>query len=361
MPQSKSGHVTLSDVANATGYSVSTVSIILSGAPLSANVAASTRETIRAAAKRLGYHPDARARSLRKQRSGTIGVLAYDLSDPYCMPVVQGVQHGLQATDYLPLVMDAQTERKVFDKSLRLMLERRVEGVVVIASWMFDETSLLADIKKNGVPTLVVGRDLTPSGITSYLLDNEQGGRLAMEHLLQLGHKKIAVIRGPDGMFDSAPRWKGMLRALQQTSVTLAEQLTPQLPLLNTPGEAFEAGRSLVKHMLKSRRRFTAILAFDDLTALGVVRGLHEAGKSVPDDCSVVGFDDVLPARVATPAITTVHQPMRQMGLKAIEHMLTLVEKPGAVQELASLCLSTPELVERASTAVAAKKRALLV
>ncbi|MGI4852999.1 MAG: LacI family DNA-binding transcriptional regulator, partial [Janthinobacterium lividum] len=254
MPQRKSGHVTLSDVAKATGYSVSTVSIILSEAPLSAKVAASTRDTIRAAAEEMGYHPDARARALRSQSSGTIGVLAFDLSDPFCMPVVQGIQSGLQKTAYLPLMMDAQTERSVFDYSLRLMLERRVDGVIVIASWTFDENKLLADIKKNAVPMLIVGRDLTGSGITSYLLDNEEGGFLAMEHLVNLGHTRIAVIRGPGEMFDSAPRWIGMQRAAARAGITLRPELTPRLPMLGNPGDAFDGGRAIVTRLLKARR-----------------------------------------------------------------------------------------------------------
>ena len=161
MAQPKSGHVTLLDIARACGFSVSTVSIVLSEAPLSQNVAATTREQIRAMALQLGYHPDAFARSLRRRRSQTIGVLAYDLSDPFCIPIVRGIQLGLHPTNYLPLLMDAQTQRKLFDSYLKMILERRAECVIVIASWIFEETNLLADIEKNHVPIVIVGRDLT--------------------------------------------------------------------------------------------------------------------------------------------------------------------------------------------------------
>lgn len=356
MPQRKSGHVTLSDVARATGFSVSTVSITLSEAPLSANVAASTRDVIRKTAAKLGYHPDARARSLRKRNSGTIGVLAFDLSDPFSMPVVQGIQAGLHDTDYLPLVMDAQTERKVFDHSLRLMLERRVEGVIVIASWVFDESGLLADVQKNSVQILIVGRDLTQRNITSYLLDNEEGGALAMSHLLDLGHRRIAVVRGPDEMFDSAPRWNGILRAAKDRGVSVDPKLVAQLPSIGTTEDAFEGGRAFVHDLVKKRRSFTAVLAFDDMTALGVVRGLAEAGLSVPEECSVIGFDDVLPARVTTPAITTVRQPMREMGQQAIERMLATL-KGGNANAKAACFYCTPELVPRSSTRAVAKKK----
>ncbi|HUD14946.1 MAG TPA: LacI family DNA-binding transcriptional regulator, partial [Terracidiphilus sp.] len=213
MAQRRSGHVTLLDVARACGFSVSTVSIVLSEAPLSQNVAEKTRLHIRAMAQQLGYHPDAFARSLRRRRSQTIGVLAYDLSDPYCIPIVRGIQAGLQPASYLPLLMDAQTQRGLFDNYLQMTLERRAEGVIVIASWVFDETNLLSDVQKNNVPIVIVSRDLTARGVSSILVDNEAGGALAMRHLHELGHRRIAVIRGPEEMFDSQPRWEGVQSA----------------------------------------------------------------------------------------------------------------------------------------------------
>lgn len=349
MPPRKSGHVTLRDVARAAGYSVSTVSITLCEAPLSANIAASTRERIRFIAAKLGYHPDAHARSLRMRSSGTIGVLAFDLSDPFCMPVVRGIQSGLQHSDYLPLVMDAQTERKVFDHYLTLMLERRVEGVIVIASWIFDETNLLGDVKKNAVPLLIVGRDLTSRGITSYLLNNEEGGYLAMRHLIGLGHSRIAVIRGPDEMFDSMPRWKGIKRAAKEYGIVLNPKLVMQLPTFGDSGDAFEGGRTIADHLVAAGEPFTAVLAFDDMTALGVVRGLTQAHIAVPKQCSVMGFDDVLPARVATPAMTTVRQPMREMGLQAVQRMLHTLQKPTTRGRPTRFTLPA-ELIVRGST-----------
>src|ERR1700712_1021242 len=146
--QRRSGHVTLMDIARACECSISTASLVLSEGPLSRKVALKTRQKIRAMAQQLGYHPDAFARSLRRRRSQTIGVLAYDLSDPFCMPIVRGVQAGLQPASYLPLLMDAQTRRGLFDSYLQMSLERRADGVIVIASWVFDETDLLADVKK---------------------------------------------------------------------------------------------------------------------------------------------------------------------------------------------------------------------
>lgn len=348
MADRKSGHVTLQDVARACGFAVSTVSIVLSEAPLSRNVAATTREHIRTTARQLGYYPDAYARSLRRRHSQTIGVLAFDLSDPFCIPTVRGIQEGLQQAEYLPLLIDAQAQRGLFDGYLQMILERRAEGVIVIASWVFEETNLLADIEKNHVPVVIVGRDLTARGISSVLVDNEAGGALAMRHLLELGHRKIAVIRGPEELFDSEPRWAGVQRAADGAGLTLDPGLVFQLPGLFDPTSGFEGGLLFAQRMLASGLPFTAVLAFDDLTALGVVRGLTGAGLRIPEDCSVLGFDDVLPAAVATPGITTIHQPLREMGLQAGSWMLKTLERKAGQAPL--LCMASPELVVRMSS-----------
>jgi DNA-binding LacI/PurR family transcriptional regulator len=347
----RSGHVTLLDIARACGYSVSTVSIVLSEAPLSQNVATSTREQIREMARNLGYHPDAYARSLRRRHSQTVAVLAYDLSDPFCIPIVRGIQSGLQPATYLPLLMDAQTQRRLFDTYLKMILERRAEGVIVIASWIFEETNLLADIKKNNVPIVILGRNMSNREISSLHVDNEAGGAMALQYLIKLGHRKIAVIRGPEELFDSEPRWTGVKRAAAKNNIELDPQLVFQLPNLMDSTSGFEGGLEISMRMLASKRHVTAVLAFDDLTALGVVRGLTAAGLRIPEDCSVVGFDDVLPAIVATPGITTIHQPLKDMGLLAAEWVLEAIRaREDGKSETPHLYKAPPELVIRAST-----------
>ena len=350
MAQRKSGHVTLLDIARACGYSVSTVSIVLSEAPLSQNVAASTREQIRKKARELGYHPDAYARSLRRRRSQTIAVLAYDLSDPFCIPIVHGIQAGLQPANYLPLLVDAHAQRKLFDSYLKMILERRAEGVIVIASWIFQETNLLEDIEKNQVPIVIVGRDLTNRNVSSLLVDNEAGGALALRHLFELGHRRFAIVRGPEELFDTEPRWTGIRRAAAEAGIQIDPKLVFQLPNLTDPTSGFEGGIQISRQMLAARRSFTAVLAFDDLTALGVVRGLHNIGLRVPDDISVVGFDDVLPAAVSTPGITTIRQPLKEMGLLASEWTLQAINSHDQVANRPKLYEAPPELVVRMST-----------
>lgn len=353
-----SNHVTLADVARASGFAASTVSIVLNDAPLARYVAAATKDRIRKAAQSLGYHPDAFARSLRRRRSNTIGLMAFDLSDPFCTPIIRGAQSKLGGTRYLPLLMDAQNQRKQFEAYLELLLERRVEGLIVVANWIFADFHLLADIEKNNVPVAVVDRDMTDSKIHSVLVDNEAGGYLAIEHLHNLGHTRVAVIRGPGELADSEGRWAGIQKYAKKAGLTLDSRFIRQLPDAVDPSSGFEGGIRLTAELLAAKQKsktFSAIVAFDDLTALGAVRALREAGLRVPEDCSVIGFDDVLPAAVSSPGITTIRQPMEEMGEIAASWILEAIEadekperesRPGP-----ELRLLPPVLVERESTA----------
>jgi len=354
--QRKSGHVTLLDIARASGFSVSTVSIVLSEAPLSQNVAATTRSHIRTIAQKLGYHPDAYARSLRRRSTETIGVLAFDLSDPFCTPIMRGIQGSLHPAGYLPLIVDAQAQRKLFDNSLHMILERRADAVIVIASWVFEETNLLADVKKNNVPIAIIGRDLVTQGIDSILVDNEAGGAMAARHLRELGHERIAVIQGPQEMVDTEPRWAGIRKVFAEGGLELDAGLVFQLPGSADPASGFEGGLGIARRMLAGGRSFTAVIAFDDLTALGVVRGMVEAGLRVPEDCSVMGFDDVLPAEVATPAMTTIRQPLKEMGHEAAARVLQAIKRGAGKADRARLHKPAPELVVRKSTALPPSK-----
>lgn len=356
MGQQKSGHITLLDIARACGFSVSTVSLVLSESPRSNSVAAATREHVRAVAQKLGYHPDAYARSLRRRSSQTIGVLAFDLSDPFCIPVIRGIQAGLRPAGYFPLLMDAQAQRGLFDEFLSMTLERRADGIIVIASWLFNEANLLANINKNHVPSVIVGRDLTARGVSSILVDNEAGGAMAVRHLTERGHKKLAIIRGPLELWDSEPRWGGIQNAAALAGLKLDPRLILQLPDSADSTFGFERGLQYAHELLASRGAFTAVVAFDDLTALGVIRGLTESGLRIPQDCSVIGFDDVLPAKVATPALTTIRQPLIEMGLMAAERLLAEIEHGQKKKDPPLLHKPHPELITRGSSSVAPAK-----
>jgi DNA-binding LacI/PurR family transcriptional regulator len=351
--RTKSTHVTLADVARASGFSTSTVSIVLNEAPLSRYVAARTKEHIRKKAEQLGYHPDALARSLSRRHSQTIGVLVFDISDPFCMALLRGIERTLYPTPYLPIIMDADNRPEQFERYLDMLIGRRVEGLILVANWLFAEIDTLSKIEKNKIPITSVGRDLSARSVRSVVVDNEGGGYAALEHLYNLGHRKILTLCGPEELEDSKRRLNGIQRFAAEAGLRLDPRLSVQLPSLMDPVSGFEGGMRLTAELIESKIDFTAILAFDDLTALGAIRALWTAGRRVPDDCSVIGFDDVPHAALASPPITTIRQPMLEMGELAAKLVLDAIEPSSAVGSNSKLLYQLPpELIQRDSTRI---------
>jgi LacI family transcriptional regulator len=353
-PRMRAGtrRLTLSDVAKAAGFSPATVSTVLNNAPLSRYVAAATKATIRETAERLGYRPDIFARSLRSQKSQTIGVLVIDLADPFCTNILQGIERKLLETPYLPVIMDAHNQAQQVNRYVDMMMERRVEGLITVANWLLFDISMLEDISDRELPTVVVGRDLESPTINSVLVDNEAGGYVSMEHLYHLGHREIAFVCGPRHLNDSRLRWRGIRRFAQKAKLRLNPALIKGLPDNLDCSSSFEGSRALTSEFLCSGEPFTAILAFDDISAFGAIRALSEFGRTVPDDCSVIGFDDIPAAALTTPGLTTVHQPMMEMGEFSVECILNSLDQPEGVRN--SFCgqhhTMPPELVLRGST-----------
>jgi DNA-binding LacI/PurR family transcriptional regulator len=348
--QSK-GRTTLADVAKACGFSVSTVSIVLNEAPLAGSISARTKALVREAAASMGYRPDAFARSLRSRRSQLIGIMVFDISDPFCTLILNGIHSTLRTTSYLPIIMDAHNEAAQFERYLGMLLERRIEGLIVVANWMFVDIKRLAAIEQEQIPSVIVGQQMRSSAMSSIMVDNELGGYLALQHLHALGHREIAVIRGPEELPDSRKRWAGILRCAAEVGLKLRPTCVLDLPGASEPTAGFYEGRRITSDLLADGPHCTAILAFDDLTALGAISALHLAGLRVPEDYSVIGFDDVPNASLSTPTLSTVRQPMEHMGVTAAERLLAEMESLQNERSLpAKHWLTTPELVARDST-----------
>lgn len=289
------------------------------------------------------------ARSLRSQRSNTLGVIVFDLADPFCTLILRGIDNALQPTEFLPVVMDAHNDRLRFERYLQMLIDRRVEGLIVVANWLFVKIDALKELSRRKFPTVVVGRDLHRSGVRSVLVDNEAGGYLALKHLYNLGHREIVFLLGPKQLSDSSRRWAGMKRFASEAGLTLKSSLVKELPGSSDPLSGFSAGAELTADLIESGLSFSAIAAFDDMTAFGVMRALADRGRRVPHDCSVVGFDDVPMAELASPALTTIRQPMREMGTLAAEAVCRQLAGNG-VGHRASVELIAPFLVARQST-----------
>lgn len=347
----KTSTVTIRDVAKTSGFSSTTVSIVLNNAPLSRYIPQTTKKKIEVAAKKLGYRPNLFARSLRSKRSHTVGVMVLDMTDPYCTLILRGIENSLFQSGYLPILTDVHNERTRFERYLEMMLDRRIEGLIVLANWLFVDIDLLADLEKSSIPTALIGHELRTDNVSSVIVDNEVGGQLAIQHLHSLGHRKIAFIRGPKALSDSSPRWKGVRAFAQSKHLEIDTRLVVDLPESSDPASSFEAGQKLTEELLKRRRAFTALMAFDDMTAFGAIRALTHAGIRVPEQCSIIGFDDVAPAALCTPALTTVRQPMEAMGSLAVTLVANGISSGLEKREVAAIHRKVaPELVVRDST-----------
>jgi LacI family transcriptional regulator len=344
--------VTIRDVAKRSGFSSTTVSIVLNNAPLSRYIPVKTKKKIERAAEQLGYRPNQFARSLRSKRSHTVGVMVFDMTDPFCTLVLRGIENTLYQASYLPILTDVHNERGRFERYLEMLLDRRIEGLIVLANWLFLDINLLGDLKKNSIPTAMIGCDLNTDSVSSVIVDNEVGGYIALEHLHSLGHRKIAIIRGPKALTDSSPRWRGIRDYARSSKLEIDPRLVADLPESRDPVSSFEAGLKLTEELIRQKRSFTALLAFDDMSAFGAIRALARAGIRVPEQCSVIGFDDVATSALYTPSLTTVRQPMEAMGASAVG---IVVDGINAVLEKRDVAVAVhrkvaPELVVREST-----------
>src|ERR1700676_2782202 len=217
----KGAAVTMRDVATASGFSSATVSIVLNNAPLARYIAPATKKRIEEAAKKLGYRPSAMGRFLRSKRSHSVGVMFFDITDPFCTPILRGIENGLYQASYVPIFADAQNQKSRFERYLEMLLEHHVEALIVVANWLFIDIQLLADLSKRNITAATIGWEMPGNAVSSVMVDNEAGGRLALEHLHQLGHRKIAYIRGPKMLIDSAPRWRGIQKFAQGAGLEL--------------------------------------------------------------------------------------------------------------------------------------------
>jgi LacI family transcriptional regulator len=349
MRASRTSVVTIRDVAGKSGVSVTTVSMVLNDAPLARHIPLATRNRVKRAAKDLGYRPNLFARSLRSNRSQTLGVVVFDITDPYCTQILRGIEDSLYHSGYLPILTDIQNKRARFQRCVELLLERRVEGVIAIANPLYLESDLLQDFAHREVPTVVIGRQLAEDTLSSVVVDNQAGAFAALEHLHGLGHRKVAFIRGPKALVDSAPRWKGLCEFAWQAGMRIDPKLVVEFQGGNSN---YPAAVQLTRELLSRGREFTALVTFDDLTAFAAIGCLTKAGRKVPDDVSVVGFDDIPGAGFYNPPLTTVHQHLEMQGSIGAEIIRDLVEARNSNQNIKPVHRRVvPRLVVRQSTA----------
>lgn len=302
--------VTIRDVAAEAGVSITTVSRALND---SGRVGAATRDRVVSAARRLGYEPNDLARSLHGKATGTIAVLVPDITNPFFPELVKGVQEIATAHGRLLLLCQTSEDTDIAVQELLHLRRKRVDGVVLVGGLARGE-ELSAALA--GLPVVTVDRDMTIESAWVVRSDHRHGGRLATEHLIELGHERIAHIRGPARLSVAGDRHDGYREALENAGLPYDESLVVEGDFLE------ESGYDGLRALRRRRRPFSAVFCGNDLMAIGALRALEDVGLAVPQEVSVVGFDDIHLASYLRPGLTTVHQPIQTLGRRAAELLI---------------------------------------
>jgi len=345
--------ITIREVAGESGFSVTTVSMVLNNGAGVDRISQRTRNRIWEVARQLGYRPNLHARSLRSNRSQTLGVMVFDLTDPYCTQILRGIQNHIRPSGLFPIVTDLQDDRSQFQTCLDMLLGRRVEGIISIANPLYLDSKLLSEFSDRNIPAVVIGRELSNVPVSSVVVDNAAGTRLAIQHLYDLGHSKMAFIKGPDILVDSIQRWQGLESFAEEVGLELDPELIVQIKARNS---TFREAYELTEELLRRRSKFTAMITFDDLSACAAIRALSKAGKRVPEFCSVVGFDDIPSAAFYNPPLTTIQQQLEMQGSLGAEIVEQLIRAAAEERTMTPKHRKViPKLVVRDSTCPAGK------
>ena len=277
-----------------------------------------------------------------------MGLLVFDITDPYCSVIVRGIEKSLYESGYMPVLTDLQNDPKRLHSCAKMLMERRVGGVMAIANPLYFERELFDILSEFRAPAVVIGREMKGNGFGSVVIENETGTYALLEHVYQLGHREIAFIKGPEALNDSEPRWNGLCTFAKKVGLTISPDLVVQIEGRNS---SYEEGYQLTETLLRTGRKFTALITFDDLTAFAAIVALTSAGIRVPQDCSVGGFDDIPGAAFYNPPLTTVHQFLQEQGSIGGDLIKTLVSaEPGSKVRNIHRKVA-PTLVVRGSTA----------
>jgi LacI family transcriptional regulator len=325
--------VTLQSVAERAGVSPSTVSRILNG---TAVVSAEKRAAVDEAVAKLGFVPNPVARGLAGGRTLSIGVVSQAIDSPFYGAALRGIEMELDAVGYSPLFMSGNWHAEEEARCIDVLRSRRVDGLIVLTGRLAD--AALRTLARQ-LPVVVTGRSLKSSNLLSMDVDNREGARQATQHLIDLGHRRIAFIGGDPEHPDAIDRQQGYRSAIEAAGL----RFDPTLALQGNFSE--HSGLLAVERLMDSRARFSAVFAANDQMAIGAALGLHRRGRRVPDDVSLVGFDDLAGSVYMVPPLTTVHNPIQEIGQLAARAMLTLLagERP-------EVEVPAPRLIVREST-----------
>jgi DNA-binding LacI/PurR family transcriptional regulator len=328
--------ISLKKLADHLGLSPATVSLVINQSPVAGSIPQDTKDRIFAAARKFNYRPNFFARSLRTQRSFTIGVMVPEVSEGYASMVMSGIEDHLLQEGYFYFVASHRHRADLIDEYPKLLLDRSVDGLIAVDTpWHHDLS----------VPVVTVSGHNEVKGVTNIVLDHAHAAQIALKHLLQLGHRRVAFIKGQEFSSDTEVRWQAIVEAAARLKLNMAKKLVAQL---EGDSPSPELGYKVTKKLLAAHEPFTALFAFNDISAMGAIRAIRDAGMRVPEDISIVGFDDIQSAAYQIPGLTTVRQPLRKMGKIAAETLLRRINRPGL--EHVNKITVEPELMVRETT-----------
>lgn len=335
-------HVTLREVARLAGVHPATASRALNEATRSL-VKPETVKRVNAAAARLGYTPDYLARSFKTRRTLSIGVIIPDVNNPLFPPMLRGIEDRLTEAGYVAILANTENDQCRAQRIFEQMSRRQVDGFVLATARREDPQ--LIELSDNGPPIVLVNRVVEHHSFSSVSVDDGAGIRLVVDHLFELGHERIAHLGGPQELSTGRDRYHGFV-----ASTSRRGKKTDKALVSFASSFSIAEGLSCGRHLLKAKRRPTAIVAANDMLAIGCYRAVEEAGLSCPEDVSIVGFNDVPFIDHLNPPLTTVRIPHYDMGVHAAELLLERIARPDTPLKV---LLMAPELVLRGSTAPA--------
>jgi LacI family transcriptional regulator len=338
VPENHQQPISLKRLAEHLGLSSATVSIVINRKPLSEMIPQETKERIWAAARRFNYRPNIIARSLRQQRTYSVGVLLPEFSDGYSALVLSGIEDYLLQNGYAWLAASHRHKDELIREYPHLLYTRAVEGLITVDTPYSESLPF---------PVVSVSGHRQIAGVTNLVLNHERAAELAIGHLHELGHRHIAFIKGQSFSSDTVARWQSIRKACKHFNIALNPNLAAQL---EGSSPSPEPGYAAAKKIIAANVPFTALFAFNDVSAIGAIRALQESGLKVPSDVSVVGFDDIYSAAFHIPALTTIRQPLVKMGWLAAEMLVTRISAPLEAQSTAVVEVEA-DLVVRESTA----------
>jgi DNA-binding LacI/PurR family transcriptional regulator len=332
--------ITLKAVAQHVGLTPGTVSAVLNNSAASKSIPERTRDRILQAARELNYRPNFMARSLRVQRTYTIGVILEEIGDGYGSMIVSGIEEYIREKNYFFLTVAHRHDDELLRTYSQMLIARGVEGFITVDTALHDAPSL---------PTVAVAGHRELENVTNIVLDHRKAALLGLQHLRDLGHTEIAFLKGQPESADSEVRWTAICEVAKELEIEIRPERVLRLAGLDsTP----ELGYPFGKELLARQVPFTALFAYNDISAIGAMRAFQESGLRIPEDVSVVGFDDITSASFCIPGLTTVRQPLKKMGLIAAKTLLARIEEQAEPQTEIAV---EPELVIRKSTGASAR------